>query len=305
MNDKDQPIRLGKPKWLRRRLPSGPQYEEIRTLLKNNCLTTVCQEAQCPNQFECYSKGTATFMILGEKCTRNCMFCAVEHASSASFGPPDPEEPLRVARAVKTMGLQYSVITSVTRDDLEDGGASLFAETVRLIRVNSPDTLVEILIPDLQGDKEALRTIVDSAPNVLNHNIETVPRLYERVRPEAMYHRSLELLATVKNIDARMVTKSGLMLGLGENHEEVLGVMDDLRAAGCDILTLGQYLQPSRNHLAVTEFIHPQSFAELKDIALAKGFAGVASGPSVRSSFEAGQLYRAVYPGGVDQKSTS
>lgn len=222
------------------------------------------------------------------------MFCTVDHDPLTSFGPPDPEEPERVARAVRTMGLQYSVITSVTRDDLDDGGASVFAATVKAVRQQCPDTLVEILIPDLQGSEDALQTIVAASPDVLNHNIETVPRLYETVRPQAVYRRSLDLLAAVKRFDADMVTKSGLMLGLGEHREEIIAVMDDLRTAGCDILTLGQYLQPSKHHLAVAEFIHPNTFAELKDIALAKGFAGVASAPSVRSSFEAGQLYQAV-----------
>ncbi|MDJ0622097.1 MAG: lipoyl synthase [Desulfocapsaceae bacterium] len=292
MTENNHPVSLGKPKWLRRRLPSGPQYEEVRALLKNNCLTTVCQEAQCPNQFECYSRGTATFMILGEKCTRNCMFCAVDHGPD---GAPDLDEPERVAQAVKTMGLQYSVITSVTRDDLEDGGASLFAATVKAIRRQSPDTLVEILIPDLQGNWDALQTIVTAAPDVLNHNVETISRLYPTVRPQAVYHRSLELLAMVKRFDAKMITKSGIMLGLGESMEEILEVMDDLLAANCDILTLGQYLQPSKKHLAVNEFIHPENFAELKKIALTKGFIGVASGPSVRSSYEAGKLYRTVF----------
>lgn len=283
---------MGKPKWLRRRLPSGPQYEEIRALLKNNCLTTVCQEAQCPNQFECYSRGTATFMILGEKCTRNCTFCAVEHGPDT---PPDADEPERVAQAVKTMGLQYSVITSVTRDDLEDGGASLFAATIEAIRRYSPDTLVEILIPDLQGNWSALEKIVAASPDVLNHNVETVPRLYPTVRPQAVYRRSLELLSRVKRFNPKMITKSGMMLGLGESREEILEVMDGLLQAECDILTLGQYLQPSKHHLAISEFIHPQTFAELKDIALSRGFAGVASGPSVRSSYEAGKLHQAVY----------
>lgn len=291
MRAKDHPVRLGKPKWLRRKLPTGPQYEEIKKLMKDNCLTTVCREAQCPNQFECYSKGTATFMILGERCTRNCMFCAVAHGPEE---PPDAKEPERVAAAVKTMGLKYSVITSVTRDDLEDGGAAIFAETVKAIRRVSPATLIEILIPDLQGNWDALQTIVAASPDVLNHNVETVPRLYPEVRPLAVYGRSLELLAMVKKFNPQMVTKSGVMLGLGETQEEILQVMDDLLQVQCDILTLGQYLQPSKKHLAVEEFVTPQIFDELKKTALNKGFAGVASGPSVRSSYEAENLYREV-----------
>ena len=285
----EQPIKLGKPKWLKRKLPTGPEYEEIRKLLKNGCLTTVCQEAQCPNQFECFSKGTATFMILGEKCTRNCRFCAVGNGPD---GPPDDTEPLRVAQAIKKMKLKYAVITSVTRDDLEDGGASFFISTLNEIRSQSPGTLIEILIPDLQGNWTALRRIAAARPDVLNHNIETVARLYSEVRPQAIYARSLELLAEVKKSYPRMVTKSGIMVGLGETLEELETAMDDLLQVDCDILTLGQYLQPSRHHLPVHEFITPQMFADLQDIALRKGFAGVASGPSVRSSYEAGVLYK-------------
>ncbi len=291
MRENKNSVRLGKPRWLRRKLPTGPQYEEIKKLLKDNCLTTVCREAQCPNQFECYSRGTATFMILGEKCTRNCMFCAVGHDPQE---PPDPAEPVRVADAVKTMGLKYSVITSVTRDDLADGGASIFVETIAAIRKGSPATLIEILIPDLQGNWQALEKIVAAAPDVLNHNVETVPRLYSTVRPQAVYERSLELLDSVKMFNPKMVTKSGVMLGLGEKRDEILQVMDDLLQSKCDILTLGQYLQPSKNHLSIEEFITPEIFDELKEIALQKGFAGVASGPTVRSSYEAENLYREV-----------
>lgn len=288
MDKHQNPIRLGKPAWLKKKLPSGPEFEQVRTLLKKSCLTTVCQEAQCPNQFECFSKGTATFMILGERCTRNCTFCAVEHGP---LSPPDPEEPGRVAGAVKQMGLKYCVVTSVTRDDIDDGGASLFALTIAEIRKVSPETLVEILIPDLQGNWNALSKIVRASPDVLNHNVETVERLYPAVRPQAIYSRSLELIARVKKFDGSMVTKSGIMLGLGETEQEVEQVFDDLSAAGCDILTLGQYLQPSRDHLPVHRFVPPAEFENYKELALAKGFRGVASGPSVRSSFEAGQLY--------------
>ena len=284
-------ITVGKPRWLRRSLPTGPEYEKMRQLLKRSHLTTVCQEAQCPNQFECYSEGTATFMILGDRCTRNCHFCAVEHKP---LSLPDPEEPERVAEAVDILKLRYAVITSVTRDDLADGGASLFAETIAAVRKRRPETLIEVLIPDLQGNWQALAAIVDAAPDVLNHNMETVPSLYPRVRPEAIYQRSLALLAEGKNLNGQMPTKSGIMLGLGETREELLRVWDDLLAAGCDILTLGQYLQPSKNHLPVERFVEPDEFAALQDLALARGFAGVAAGPFVRSSYQAESLYRKV-----------
>ncbi len=270
-------------------MPTGPEYEKIRQLLKSHDLTTVCQEAKCPNQFECYGKGTATFMILGERCTRNCRFCAVGHQPQSL---PDAEEPERVAEAVVLLGLRYAVVTSVTRDDLADGGASLFAETIQAIRRRSPKTLVEVLIPDLQGDRPALQLLLDAAPDVLNHNIETVAPLYPKVRPQAEYHRSLELLRRTKEMYPRMPTKSGIMLGFGESHAELLQTWQDLLAAGVDILTMGQYLQPSAEHLAVQRFVPPEEFAELETEALALGFAGVASGPFVRSSYQAEKLYR-------------
>ncbi len=282
-------IKTGKPKWLRRSLPSGPEYEKIRQLLKSHDLTTVCREAKCPNQFECYSKGTATFMILGERCTRNCRFCAVGHRPESL---PDPEEPGRVAEAVVILGLRYAVVTSVTRDDLADGGASFFAKTIRMIRQSSPKTLIEVLIPDLQGNWQALRTIIEAAPDVLNHNIETVAGLYSEVRPQAIYQRSLELLHQAKIIHPNLPTKSGIMLGLGETHAELVQTWHDLRAAGCDILTMGQYLQPSAEHLSVQRFVAPEEFDELQQEALATGFSGVASGPFVRSSYQAEKLYR-------------
>ncbi|WP_136808127.1 lipoyl synthase [Desulfosediminicola flagellatus] len=284
-------IKVGKPRWLRRSLPTGPEYEKMRQLLKNNHLTTVCQEAQCPNQFECYSEGTATFMILGERCTRNCHFCAVENKP---LSLPDPDEPERVAEAVDILQLRYAVITSVTRDDLEDGGASLFAETIKAVRRVRPKTLIEVLIPDLQGNWEALKTIVDAGPDVLNHNMETVADLYPNVRPEAIYQRSLDLIQKVKEINPQMVTKSGIMVGLGETREQLGKVWDDLLESGCDILTLGQYLQPSKNHLEVVRFVEPEEFAEYEQDALQRGFAGVAAGPFVRSSYQAEKLYRKV-----------
>ena len=288
MNTRNK-ISVGKPKWLRRSLPTGPEYEQLRKLLKTRGLTTVCQEAQCPNQFECYGKGTATFMILGEKCTRNCRFCAVGHGPDEL---PDSSEPARVAEAVDILKLRYAVITSVTRDDLEDGGASFFAETIHAVRGRNPKVLIEVLIPDLQGNRDALQIILDSSPDVLNHNIETVVRLYPKVRPQAIYQRSLDLLKEVKRRNPRMITKSGIMLGLGEKEDELQQTWGDLQKAECDILTMGQYLQPSSNHLPVDRFVPPEEFEKLEELALSHGFAGVASGPFVRSSYKAEKLYR-------------
>jgi len=281
--------RVGKPRWLRRSLPSGPEYEKIRQLLKGSKLTTVCQEAKCPNQFECYAKGTATFMILGDRCTRNCRFCAVQHRPPDR---PDPAEPARVAEAVILLDLRYAVITSVTRDDLDDGGALMFAETIRAIKRRKPETLVEVLIPDLQGNWQALKVILKAEPHVINHNIETVPRLYPQVRPQAQYQRSLELFRQVKKNSPQKVCKSGIMLGLGETPGELRQVWADLHRSGCDILTMGQYLQPSVENLPVQRFVPPEEFEELQVEALSCGFAGVTSGPFVRSSYQAEKLYR-------------
>jgi lipoic acid synthetase len=281
-------VRKAKPPWLRRRLPTGPEYERMRSLLRKDGLITVCQEAQCPNQFECFSKGTATFMILGERCSRNCRFCAVGHGP---FGPPSADEPERVAVAVASLRLRYAVITSVTRDDLPDGGADHFAATIAAVKAKSPETLIEVLIPDFQGDHSALAHVVAASPNVLNHNMETIARLYPTVRPQAQYRRSLDLLGRVKEMDPAMVTKSGLMLGLGETTDELREVWRDLRENGCDILTMGQYLQPSDGHLPVAQFRSPEEFEELAAAAATLGFAGIASGPFVRSSYRAEQLY--------------
>lgn len=280
-----------KPRWLRRRLPTGPEYERIRSLIKNQCLATVCQEAMCPNQFECFGRGTATFMILGDRCSRNCRFCAIGHGPQ---GPPDPEEPRRVAEAVRSMGLSYCVITSVTRDDLPDGGAGHFAATIRTLRAENPQLLIEVLIPDFQGDAGALATVLAAGPDVLNHNLETVARLYPIVRPEARYGRSLELLQQSKAFAPGVATKSGIMVGLGETTEELLQLFADLRQAGCDILTIGQYLQPSRGHLEVIRFLPPEEFVTLGEQALALGFGAVAAAPFVRSSYQAEGLYRQV-----------
>jgi lipoic acid synthetase len=280
-----------KPPWLRRRLPSGPQYERIRSLIKDQCLSTVCQEAMCPNQFECFGQGTATFMLLGDRCSRNCRFCAVGHGPQA---PPDPNEPQRVAEAVQTMGLSYCVLTSVTRDDLADGGAGHFAATIAAIRERNPHTLIEMLIPDFQGNLQALQTVVDARPDVLNHNLETVQRLYPTVRPQAGYGQSLEVLRRTKMLAPAMVTKCGIMVGLGETTEELHQIFADLQRTGCDILTIGQYLQPSRSHLAVVRFLPPSEFTVLEHQALAMGLKAVASAPFVRSSYQAETLYRRV-----------
>jgi lipoic acid synthetase len=279
-----------KPPWLKRSLPTGPMYENVRTLLKKSQLHTVCQEAKCPNLWECFSRRTSTFLIMGPNCTRNCRFCAVGHGP---LGPPDPGEPERVAEAVKSMGLDYVVITSVTRDDLPDGGASFFSETIQEIRNRVPGALIEILIPDFQGSADALQTVMKARPHVLNHNIETVPRLYPSVRPEAVYHRSLELLARAKAYDPGIPAKSGLMLGLGELAEEIKRTFQDLLDAGCCMLTLGQYLQPTKEHLPVERFVNPEEFDRWKEIALRMGFLEVASGPFVRSSYHAKELYEA------------
>ncbi len=277
-----------KPKWLRQRLPKGGDYEKTRRLVRAGGLRTVCQEARCPNQFECFGKGTATFMLMGESCTRNCRFCAVSHGD---IKPLDPDEPEHIAKAVADLNLKYAVLTSVTRDDLADGGAAHFAATIKAIRRRCPETRVEILIPDLKGNREALVFLCEPTPAVLNHNVETVPSLYPRVRPQAVYERSLELLRRVRTINPHIVTKSGLMLGLGETREELVRTMSDIRETGCELLTLGQYLQPTTAHLPVTRYLPPEEFEDIRETGLEIGFAGVAAGPHVRSSYQAEELY--------------
>ena len=258
MNHKQiKKTQLRKPAWLKKTLPKESEYEKVRALLSKSKLHSVCQEAKCPNIWECFSQETATFLILGDHCTRNCRFCAIAHGPSE---PPDPEEPARVGEAAKGMGLSYVVVTSVTRDDLPDGGAGLFAETIKEIRKKMPNALVEVLIPDFQGNTDALQTVLDAGPNVLNHNLETVPRLYPSARPEAVYDRSLDLLKNARAHTLHIPTKSGLMLGLGESPEEVEITLKDLLGVGCSILTLGQYLQPSKEHLPVERFIPPEEF---------------------------------------------
>jgi lipoic acid synthetase len=284
-------VLVQKPKWLRRQLPTGSAYEKIKGMIKGDQLHTVCEEAKCPNMWECFSHKTATFLIMGSRCTRNCRFCSVQ---PGPLEPPDPDEPARVADVALRMGLKYVVVTSVTRDDLPDGGAFLFAETIQAIRSKMPDACVEVLIPDFQGSRQALYRVLEARPDVLNHNIETVARLYPRVRPQASYERSLMLIQRAHEYDPALPTKSGLMLGLGEEQPEVEKALEDLAAAGCSILTLGQYLQPSKNHLPVERFIPPEEFEAWRRKALAIGFAEVASGPFVRSSYHAQELFREI-----------
>jgi lipoic acid synthetase len=266
-------------------------YEDVRGLLRKARLHTVCQEAKCPNLWECFSSKTATFLIMGSRCTRNCRFCAVPEGPLET---PDPNEPFRIAEAVETMALRYVVVTSVTRDDLSDGGAHCFAETIKAIRARTPEAMVEILVPDFQGDQAALRTVLDARPDVLNHNLETMPRLYPLVRPGADYQRSLALLRGARRDAPAIPTKSGLMLGLGESSAEIRQTMQHLLDVGCRMLTLGQYLQPTREHLPVKRFIPPETFAEWRRTALGMGFEEVASGPFVRSSYHAQELYQAL-----------
>jgi lipoic acid synthetase len=273
-----------RPEWLKVRAPGGDDYHQVKGLLRTLGLHTVCEEAHCPNIGECFAQGTATFLILGDVCTRGCRFCAVAKGQPLAL---DREEPERVARAVARLGLRHAVITSVTRDDLPDGGASIFAEVIRKIHTYLPGCSVEVLIPDFQGSLEALRLVLAAGPEVLNHNIETVPRLYHRVRPGAIYARSLELLRRAKDLAPNIRTKSGLMMGLGEDGDEVLATLRDLRVAGCDMATIGQYLQPSAWHLPVARFYRPEEFAALRAEALRLGFAHVESGPLVRSSYHA------------------
>lgn len=274
-----------KPDWLKKKLNADrSRLSEIKVMLRSLRLNTVCEEAKCPNIGECFASRTATFMILGNVCTRNCRFCAV---SKGIPGSPDPKEPENISRAVHVLKLRHAVITSVTRDDLDDGGASHFVDVVRELRKNCPDTTIELLIPDLNGNWKALERIVREHPDVLNHNIETVPSLYVSVRPGATYERSIGLLRRVKEIDSSIITKSGIMVGLGEDEDEVKSVIDDLIGAGCRMLTIGQYLQPSHKHLPVVEYITPEQFESYRIFALERGFSFVASGPLVRSSYHA------------------
>lgn len=274
-----------KPPWLKVRFPAGERYQQIKGLLREQELHTVCEEARCPNIGECFNNGTATFMILGDTCTRACGFCNVKTGRPEQ--PPDALEPYRLAQAVRTLGLDYVVITSVNRDDQPDGGASIFASCIRAIRHDNPDCRVEVLIPDFMGNRGALATVVEAQPFVLNHNVETAPRLYGRVRPKAKYERSLELLRLAKEMDPALLTKSGMMVGLGETQKEVFDVMRDLRGSNVDIVTIGQYLRPSANHLPVDRFYPPDEFEPFRAVGRGLGFQHVEAGPLVRSSYHA------------------
>jgi lipoic acid synthetase len=282
MSEIQEKVKINKPKWLRVKLPTGENYKKVRKLVDEHKLHTICESGNCPNMGECWGEGTATFMILGNICTRSCGFCAVK------TGRPDEVdefEPGRVAHSVKTMGVKHAVITSVDRDDLKDGGANIWAQTVRAIRKQSPGTTLETLIPDFAGKWENLQIVIDVAPEIVSHNLETVRRLTKEVRIQAKYDRSLEVLNRLKK--GGMRTKSGIMLGLGETHEEVLETMEDLRSVNVDIITLGQYLQPTVKHLPIAEFVTPERFKEYEEIGLKMGFRYVESGPLVRSSYHA------------------
>lgn len=280
--------RVAKPEWLKKRLPPGGKLARTERLLEAYDLNTVCREARCPNRNECYHQGTATFLILGGRCTRSCRFCSVAKEPPHA---PDGDEPRRIADAVEEMGLSYVVITSVTRDDLEDGGASHFAAIIRALEERVPGIRVEVLVPDFQGRREALAAVMEAGPVVLNHNVETVPSLYPEVRPGADYERSIELLRLAAR-HPEIPAKSGLMVGLGERKEEVEAVLRDLRSAGVEIVTIGQYLQPAAGCLDVKEYVPPERFLYYARLANRMGFAGVASGPFVRSSHKAAELFR-------------
>ena len=276
--------RQPKPEWLKVRAPGSPSYLRLKSLMRDLGLHTVCEEARCPNIGECWNHGTATFMILGDVCTRACSYCAVAHGRPAAV---DGAEPARVAEAIAVLGLDYVVVTSVDRDDLPDGGASIFAETIRETRARTTDCRIEVLIPDFQGNEAALRSVLDARPDVLNHNTETIPRLYRMARSGGRYSRTLELLERSRRYAPEIPTKSGLMVGLGEEKGELIATFSDLRRVGCSILTIGQYLRPTDAHAPMVRYYHPDEFRELKAIALDLGFVHVESGPLVRSSYHA------------------
>ncbi len=279
-----------KPDWIKVRLPSNPVFFSTKALISDLRLHTVCEEAQCPNRWECWSQGTATFMIAGDRCTRACGFCAVATAKPL---PLEEDEPARVAEAVRRMKLKHVVVTAVARDDIADGGAEHFARTIRAIRDSDPEVVIEVLVPDFNGKEASLRAVIDAAPDVFNHNLETVARLSPVVRSRAKYSLSLDVLRRAKAASPKVVTKSGVMLGLGETEEELFQTMDDLRRANVQVFTIGQYLRPSPQHLPVVEYIHPDRFAKFADVAYGKGFEHVSSGPLVRSSYHAGDYHPA------------
>jgi lipoic acid synthetase len=279
--DKKEPRRR-KPDWLRVKLPVGPEYKKVRNLVDEYNLHTICQSGNCPNMGECWGAGTATFMILGNTCTRSCSFCAVKTGRPPEY---DEDEPRRVAEAIKLMGVKHAVITSVNRDELKDRGAEIWHQTIRAVKELSPETTIETLIPDVKANWDALERMISAGQEVVSHNMETVERLYRKVRPQAKYWRSLEQIKRTKAFGKR--TKSGIMVGLGEKEEEVFRIMDHLLEHDCDVLTIGQYLQPTKMHLDVTEYVHPDTFAQYKEVGLSKGFDFVESGPLVRSSYHA------------------
>ena len=282
-NKADQEVKIGKPDWLKTKISSGKEYRETKQVVKDHKLNTICESGKCPNQAECWSAGTATFMILGNTCTRSCQFCNVATGKPEDV---DPFEALRVAKSIKLMNLKHAVITSVDRDDLKDGGAYTWKRTVELIRKHNPEITIETLIPDFKGELENLQPIIDVAPEIVSHNMETVRRITAKVRIQAKYDRSLEVLKRLKDGGIGK-TKSGIMVGLGEFKEEVLATMDDLRVAGVSIMTIGQYMQPSKKHLPISEFVHPDVFAFYKEEGMKRGFTHVESGPLVRSSYHA------------------
>ncbi len=282
-NKEDQPVKIGKPDWLKTKIGSGKEYRETKRIVRENMLHTICESGKCPNQAECWGAGTATFMILGDICTRSCQFCNVKTGRPEEI---DPFEALKVAQSIKMMGLKHAVITSVDRDDLPDGGANAWRRTIELVRKHNPGITMETLIPDFKGEWENLIPIMEVAPEVVSHNLETVRRITRVVRVQAKYDRSLEVLKRLKEGGIKR-TKSGIMLGLGERDEEVLEAMDDLRAVNVDVMTLGQYMQPSKKHLPVIEYVHPDRFAFFKEEGLKRGFDIVESGPLVRSSYRA------------------
>ena len=285
-----EPLPERKPSWLKVRAPGGPQYLRLKQLMRELDLHTVCEEARCPNVGECWEHGTATFMILGDVCTRNCAYCAVAHGRPPKY---DITEPSRVAEAIAEMQLRHAVITSVDRDDLPDFGAYIFAETIRQIKQRLPDCSVEVLVPDFQGNEDSIRAVLEAGPDIYNHNTETVPRLYKRCRPGGRYERVMQIFRTAKRIAPHIPTKTGIILGMGETLEEVELVMRDLRAVDVDILTLGQYLRPSENHHPIDRYVTPEEFGRMREIGMSMGFRHVESGPLVRSSYHAWEQVQA------------
>ena len=272
------------PDWLKVKIPGGERYAKMKQLLRGAKLHTICEEAKCPNIAECFECGTAVFLILGDICTRNCRYCNVSHGSPSAL---NPSEPVDVAESVKKLGLKYAVITSVTRDDLSDGGASVFAETIREVKSLNPDCKIEVLIPDFKGDESALKTVMDASPDVVNHNIEVVKQLFPKIRPQGNYDTSIRVLSNIKKIDNDIKSKSGFMVGLGENKDQIVKTMKDLRATNVDFLTIGQYLQPSKDHAPIIKYYTPSEFEDFKEIGIKLGFNHVESGPLVRSSYHA------------------